>query len=830
MLKENHFENIKNSKTLNSASNLISFANSKTGISLPRNFQFLQDQNENSVLAFFQQGTINFLSFENSIENNIENNIENEKFEFINSSPFSIINSSHLNNGRSLSKEEKLRLERARNSFTSITSFIGCPLNPNTLIIPCVGSLFLITLNHLTQLPFQKQSQQIHSFSPSSIQVHVQELFHSKLEDPPAIDPKWSPDGNFVAFVKQNDIHLARVPKIQFDPILNEVFRLTYASNENKMAGVAEFIIQEEFDRFTGYWWAPKSVQINGENIWRIVYCEVDESKVMKYKIPQAESPEFGKVDTYHYPATGEQNAITDICMIEFPESNPKLAIVKRLTPSIKTRFPSFEYLLSANWMNDANKVLLQFIDRKQQNLIICTINVEEFQNTLNQNVENIQIGVNVLVEQSNPNWINKIKIIHELNDGSIIYISEESGFDHLYILEKDINSPNSFKKRSITSGNWQVVNNSISIDQNRKLIYFISTKDSTLQQHIYVCSYNSNSSTTNCKRLSELGFFWSLLTVDPTCTFFVAKYSNSKQAPIINLYQIINNNKHEFVLDDLKFVVRTTIAAPKIDLTSYVSFPEFFTVKSQTGEILNGCYFKPVNYDPNVKYPAFVYVYGGPHVQLVKDYFELTNIYTKLSITYPLLGIVGIIVDNVGSIGRGFQFESHIYKNMGNLEVLDQCTALDYLTDKGIIDPERVAISGWSYGGYMSLMCLAKARKYFKLAIAGAPVTDWRCYDTGYTERYMNLPKDNKQGYDESSVLNFVPYFPEEENRLMLIHGLIDENVHWCNTTLLIDALTKYGKPYNLIVLPQERHGCGDPETKIYLDSRILCFVVRNI
>lgn len=233
---------------------------------------------------------------------------------------------------------------------------------------------------------------------------------------------------------------------------------------------------------------------------------------------------------------------------------------------------------------------------------------------------------------------------------------------------------------------------------------------------------------------------------------------------------------------------------------------PQLFESKSSTGEVLHGVWYQPPNYDPAQRYPTILYVYGGPHVQLVSNSFKMTSAFLKFH-AYAALGYVVVMVDNVGSANRGLRFEAHIQHQMGILEVRDQVAALEHLAAKGIVDLARVLVTGSSYGGYMSLMCLAQQPSVFKIAVASAPVTMWEAYDTGYTERYMDLPANNSVGYMQGAVTYWASHFPYEyafggatrhaivqrrasahcecycvhacglrENRLFLVHGLIDE------------------------------------------------------
>jgi len=243
----------------------------------------------------------------------------------------------------------------------------------------------------------------------------------------------------------------------------------------------------------------------------------------------------------------------------------------------------------------------------------------------------------------------------------------------------------------------------------------------------------------------------------------------------------------------------------------------------------LFGCYYLPANYDPKNKYRTLVKVYGGPHVQLVNNSFDLAALLDVQM--YNALGFICVIFDNTGSDKRGLHFEGLLKHKMGTIEIADQVDGIEHLVGQGIgIDRSKIAITGWSYGGYLSLMALGQRPDVFRIAIPKCPVALWEAYDTGYTERYMDTPQANPDGYRTGSVLSYVNSFPDTENRLLLVHGLQDENVHFSNTTQLIDSLIAAHKPYQLLVLPKERHGCANPNTRLYLEVSCAWFLLQHL
>jgi len=237
---------------------------------------------------------------------------------------------------------------------------------------------------------------------------------------------------------------------------------------------------------------------------------------------------------------------------------------------------------------------------------------------------------------------------------------------------------------------------------------------------------------------------------------------------------------------------------------------------------------YKPANFDPSKKYPTILNVYGGPHVQLVSNDFEkIVARFSKFHM-YNQLGYAVVMIDGVGSNRRGLQFEGVLKHKMGTVEIADQVLGLEHLIKQGIVDPARIAITGWSYGGYLTLMALCQRPDFFKVGISGAPVTLWEAYDTGYTERYMDTPQNNPQGYKLGSVMHYVNQMPEEEGRLLIAHGLRDENVHFCNTAVFIDAMIMASKPYELYIYPKERHGMRSLPNYTHLEVKTLCLLQK--
>ncbi|EHA98473.1 Dipeptidyl peptidase 8 [Heterocephalus glaber] len=331
-----------------------------------------------------------------------------------------------------------------------------------------------------------------------------------------------------------------------------------------------------------------------------------------------------------------------------------------------------------------------------------------------------------------------------------------------------------------------------IQVDEVRRLVYFEGTKDSPLEHHLYVVSYVNPGEVM---RLTDRGYSHSCC-ISQHCDFFITKYSNQKIPHCVSLYKLSSSEDDPTCKTKEFWATILDSAGPLPDYTP----PEIFSFESTTGFTLYGMLYKPHDLQPGKKYPTVLFIYGGPQVQLVNNRFKGVK-YFRLN-TLASLGYVVVVIDNRGSCHRGLKFEGAFKYKMGQIEIDDQVEGLQYLASRyDFIDLDRVGIHGWSYGGYLSLMALMQRSDIFRVAVAGAPVTLWIFYDTGYTERYMGHPDQNEQGYYLGSVAMQAEKFPSEPNRLLLLHGFLDENVHFAHTSILLSFLVRAGKPYDLQV-----------------------------
>ncbi|XP_063554691.1 dipeptidyl peptidase 8 isoform X6 [Gorilla gorilla gorilla] len=579
------------------------------------------------------------------------------------------------------------------------------------------------------------------------------------------MDPKLCPaDPDWIAFIHSNDIWISNI-------VTREERRLTYVHNElanmeedARSAGVATFVLQEEFDRYSGYWWCPKA-----------------ETSTANPKVTFKMSEIM----------TDAEGRIIDV-------------IDKELIQPFEILFEGVEYIARAGWTPEGKYAWSILLDRSQTRLQIVLISPELFipveDDVMERQrlIESVPDSVTPLIiyEETTDIWINIHDIFHVFPQSheeeiEFIFASEcKTGFRHLYkitsILKESkykrssggLPAPSDFKcpikeEIAITSGEWEVLGrhgSNIQVDEVRRLVYFEGTKDSPLEHHLYVVSYVNPGEVT---RLTDRGYSHSCC-ISQHCDFFISKYSNQKNPHCVSLYKLSSPEDDPTCKTKEFWATILDSAGPLPDYTP----PEIFSFESTTGFTLYGMLYKPHDLQPGKKYPTVLFIYGGPQVQLVNNRFKGVK-YFRLN-TLASLGYVVVVIDNRGSCHRGLKFEG--------------------------------------------------AFKYKMVAIAGAPVTLWIFYDTGYTERYMGHPDQNEQGYYLGSVAMQAEKFPSEPNRLLLLHGFLDENVHFAHTSILLSFLVRAGKPYDLQIYPQERHSIRVPESGEHYELHLLHYLQENL
>ena len=564
-------------------------------------------------------------------------------------------------------------------------------------------------------------------------------------------DAKLSPKGGFVSFVRERNLWV-------IDLASGRQLQLTRDGSATIGNGVAEFVADEEMDRHTGYWWAPDDSAI--------AFARIDESPVPVQKRYEMYADRVEMIEQ-RYPAAGDRNVLVTLGVVAPREGAAPAWVDLGKEQDI--------YLARVNW-RDPRHLTFQRQSRDQKRLELVEANLADgTQRTL--------------AAETSKTWVPLTNSLRFLKDGRFLWSSERSGFQHLYLASAD-----GKQLTALTSGNWPV-DELLAVDEDAGKAYFRAGIESPLRSEIYAVPLAGGAPV----KLSHAPGMHSAAFAN-NASVYVDSWSNSTTPPQIELYRA-NGEKIATLLDN-------DLADPKHPYAKYLEAQrpvEYGTLTAADGKTpLHYSLIKPDGFDPARKYPVAVYVYGGPASQTVTDSWpgrgdHLFNQYLAQQ------GYVVFSLDNRGTPRRGRDFGGALYGKQGTVEVTDQLRGVTWLKQQPWVDPARIGVQGWSNGGYMTLMLLAKASDKYACGVAGAPVTDWGLYDTHYTERYMNLPAANPVGYTEGRVLTHIDGLTSS---LLLIHGMADDNVLFTNSTSLMSALQKRGQPFELMTYPGAKHG----------------------
>lgn len=564
-------------------------------------------------------------------------------------------------------------------------------------------------------------------------------------------DAKLSPKGGFVSFVRERNLWV-------IDLASGKQLQLTRDGSATIGNGVAEFVADEEMDRHTGYWWAPDDSAI--------AFARIDESPVPVQKRYEMYADRVEMIEQ-RYPAAGDPNVRVTLGVIA-PRAD---AAVNWVDLGKQTDI----YLTRVNW-RDPQHLTFQRQSRDQKTLELIEASLADGRQR-------------TLVTETGTTWVPLHNSLRFLKDGRFVWSSERSGFQHLYLASAD-----GKQMTALTSGNWPV-DELLAVDEDAGTVYFRAGVESPLRSEIYAVPLAGGSP----KKLSRSPGMHSAAFAD-NASVYVDSWSNHTTPPQIELFRA-SGEKIATLLDN-------NLADPKHPYAKYRDAQrpvEYGTLTAADGKtVLHYSLIKPEGFDPAKKYPVAVYVYGGPASQTVTDSWpgrgdHLFNQYLAQR------GYVVFSLDNRGTPRRGRDFGGALYGVQGTVEVADQLKGVEWLKAQPWVDGARIGVQGWSNGGYMTLMLLAKASDQYACGVAGAPVTDWGLYDTHYTERYMNLPAANVDGYREARVLTHIDGLTSP---LLLIHGMADDNVLFSNSTSLMSALQKRGQPFELMTYPGAKHG----------------------
>lgn len=581
----------------------------------------------------------------------------------------------------------------------------------------------------------------------------------------------FSPDNQKVAYVYENNIYY-------YDLNTEKKTAITLDGAPNKIInGGTDWVHEEEFAFTRAFFWSPDSKTI--------AYYRFDEGHVKEFNMPMYGAL-YPSLYTFKYPKAGERNAVVTLFFHELGSNQPVKAGVLN---------DSEEYIPRVKWTTKSDQLAVMRMNRLQNQLDILLVDSKT------------GTAKTILTEKSDT-WITEVdnKTWNFLDNGDeFIFQSERDGWNHLYLYDLD-----GKLKKQITKGPFNVTGID-GIDEKNRVVYYSSTEVSHLDRHLYKVKFDGGDKE---KLTREPG--WHDITMSPGCSFYMDTYSTISEPPITRL----RDNKGELLLTmEDNGILRTSME--KYNLSQ----PEFFTFKTSLPTYLDGWMIKPADFDPKKEYPVLMFVYGGPGSQTVKNQFGGFNYFW-----YQMLANMGYIVasvDNRGTGGKEAAFKKCTYGELGKYETEDQIEAAKYLGRQKYVDADRIGIWGWSYGGYLSSLCLTKGAEAFKMAIAVAPVTNWRFYDTIYTERYLKTPQLNASGYDDNSPINFVD---QMKGKYLLVHGSADDNVHFQNSMEMVTALVNANKQFEQAFYPNKNHGIFGGNTRYHLYKKMTDFITENL
>ena len=622
-----------------------------------------------------------------------------------------------------------------------------------------------------TLILLEVDTEKIYRYSKKSILYlyniktkQLTQIFEKKIQL-----PTFSPNSKYISYIYRNNIYI-------YDILNGKTRKITHKGLPNKViCGATDWVYEEEFGLVKGYEWSPNSEFI--------AYYIFNESKVPEFSMDIFEEELYPKQQRFKYPKAGERNSQVKINIFNLKNETEITAQVNKKTES---------YLPRLKWTNKSDQLFVQRLNRHQNHLELISINPNTGKGKL-------------IYEEKDDYYID----IHDnltfyKDDSGFLWTSEKDGYNHIYLFQI-----NGKERRQITKGKWEVTA-LYGYDDVNKILYYQSNESSPLEKDIYrINVWGKSKEKLSTQNGTNNAVF------SENYTYFINTHSDA-------------NSPNNIVLFDKKGTEIRTIKNSKNlrkTLENYsLTKKEFFTFKTDDGVKLNGWMMKPINLDSKKKYPVLMYVYGGPGSQTV------TNSWGGHYMWYQMLcqqGYIVVSIDNRGTGGRGSKFKKCTYKELGKLETIDQIAGAKYLSKLSYVDDDKIGIWGWSYGGYMSSLCILKGGDYFNTAIAVAPVTNWRFYDTIYTERYMQTPEENSDGYDFNSPIHHVDSLA---GNYLLIHGSADDNVHVQNTYEMVSALVKANKQFDLFIYPDKNHGIYGGKTRLHLFTQITNFITKNL
>lgn len=589
----------------------------------------------------------------------------------------------------------------------------------------------------------------------------------AKISDNKIQAPALSPDGKRVAYVFENNMYLYNV-------VTNSTEQLTHDGAKNKIInGKTDWVYEEEFAFVRAFEWNSDGT--------KIAFLKFDETNVPQFSMDVFGTGLYPSQEEFKYPKAGEENAIVSLHLYDVGSKNIS-----------KVDLGEAYYIPRIKWANSVDHLSVQVLNRHQGHLRLLQVNA-------NDN------SVSTLLEEKDEAYIDITDNLTFLDDDSFIWTSEKDGYNHIYLHSADGKLMN-----QITKGNWEVTDY-YGYDQKNKRVFYQSTENGSINRDVYSVGRNGK----NKRRLSTGN---GQNSADFSADF--SNYINTFSSAITPYQYTLHESK-----SGKKLKVITDNGALDQKMETYELSPKDFSTININGNELNMYMIKPADFDPNKKYPLLMYQYSGPGSQQVGNKWLGANDYWHQMLVSE--GYIIACVDGRGTGFKGADFKKSTYLNLVKYETEDQIAAAKKLSELPYIDEDRTGIWGWSFGGHMSTNSLLKGNDVFEMAIAVAPVTSWRFYDTIYTERFLRTPEENPNGYDDNSPFNYPELL---KGKYLLVHGSADDNVHLQNTMRMAEALIQANKQFDWAIYPDKNHGIYGGNTRVHLYNKMTDFIRENL
>lgn len=584
----------------------------------------------------------------------------------------------------------------------------------------------------------------------------------------------FSPEGDRVAFVRDNNLFIQ-------DLVSGKEVQVTTDGEKNKIInGFPDWVYEEEFSYNKAFHWSSKGT--------KIAFCRFDEEPVKEFMLTYYESL-YPREYRFKYPKAGEENSTVQVKIYDLETGKTK-----------DCNLPTNEefYIPRIKWTLNDDQLCIMKMNRHQNHLEFLLADLSKD--------HPFGIELEKIYDEQSDTYIEiNDNLTFLSNDEQFLWNSAKSGYNHLYLFDMDGSG-----ETAITSGEWEVIE-FLGLDEANSTVYYTAAEVSPLEKGVYSVKFNGKKK----KNLSPNPGY-SSAKFSLTYKYYIHTHSDAHTPPVVTLHN--TSGKEIRVLEDNERL--------KNELEQYKLQPKnFFSFTTARGDELNAWMIQPPDFDSSKKYPVLLTVYGGPGSNTVKNVWGGHDFLWHQLMAQE--GYVVVSVDPRGTMFRGTEFGHSTYLQLGKLETEDMISAAKYLSEQEYVDADRIGIQGWSYGGYLSSLCMTKGADFFKTGIAVAPVTNWRYYDSIYTERFMRTPQENPDGYDDNSPINHVELL---KGNYLIVHGSTDDNVHYQNTMEMINALVAADKQFEQLVYPNKNHGIYGGNTRNHLFTKLTQYLKENL